>query len=70
MSWIICGEDKLGNPFPFEANSVLLLLLAPIGAAVLPVAPPAPWLVWNQVPGGVGFAGGGGCLGCVGISGA
>ena len=22
MSWIICGEDKLGNPFPFEANSV------------------------------------------------
>ena len=22
MSWIICGEDKVGNPFPFEANSV------------------------------------------------
>ncbi len=22
MSWIICGEDKVGNPFPFEASSV------------------------------------------------
>ena len=22
MSWIICGEDKQGNPFTFEANSV------------------------------------------------
>ena len=22
MSWIICGADKQGNPFPFEANSV------------------------------------------------
>ena len=22
MSWLICGEDKQGNPFAFEANSV------------------------------------------------
>ena len=22
MSWVICGADKQGNPFPFEANSV------------------------------------------------